>query len=162
MGRKVKTTFYKKVGRRYEPVSEYDSEFCDAIPVNTAVLTVHRSGCTSRRYDIDIAHAPLIAAGLYAEDAIANALVKAGEIRMQDKDRRRQLTEGQKAAWDNLVREFGDSAKQLEWPSARETAEAGVKALQVEAEKLLSNPSVRAAYEHFLFLCKLTAENKNV
>lgn len=158
----MKTTFYKKVGRKYEPVSEYDSEFCDAIPVNTAVLTVHRSGCTSRRYDIDIAHAPLIAAGLYAEDVIASAIVKAGELRMQDKDRKRQLTDSQKTAWENLVKEFGDSAKQLEWPSAREAAEAGVRAMQVEAEKLLQNPSVRAAYDHFMFLCKLTAEGKDV
>lgn len=157
----MKTTFYKKVGRKYVPVSEYDSDVCDAIPINTAVLTVHRSGCTSKRYDIDIALAPLIAAGLYAEDAISTAIVKAGELRMQDKDRRRQLTEGQKAAWENLVKEFGDSAKQLEWPSARETAEAGVKAMQAEAEKMLQHPSVRAAYNHFLFLCKLTAEGKN-
>ena len=157
----MKTTFYKKVGRRYEPVSEFDSDLLDAIPVNTAVLTVHRSGCTSKRYDIDIAHAPLVAAGLYAEDAISSALVKAGELRMQDKDRRRPLTDSQKAAWDNLVKEFGDSARQLEWPSAREVAEAGTKALQVEAEKMLRHPSVRAAYDHFLLMCKLTAEGKH-
>jgi hypothetical protein len=40
--------------------------------------------------------------------------------------------------------------------SAREAAEAGTKALVAEAQKLLINDSVQAAYEHFLLLCKLS------
>lgn len=71
------------------------------------------------------------------------------------------LTDSQKAAWENLVKEFGDSAKQLEWPSAREVAEAGAKALQEEADMLLSNEAVRKAYDHFILMCKLTKEHNN-
>jgi hypothetical protein len=49
----------------------------------------------------------------------------------------------------------------LEWPSAREACEEAVKAMSVEAEKLLENPSVRKAYERFLLVAELTKEHKN-
>lgn len=154
----TKKIFYEKVGSRYKPVSEYDSDWIDSYPKGTHIV-ICRPGVTSRRFNIDPNYAALIAAAHVAEDAMASALVKAGEIRMQ----RGQvpLTEGQKAAWENLVKEFGDSAKQLEWPSAREVAEAGAKALQAEADVLLSNEAVRKAYEHFILMCKLTQEEKN-
>ena len=154
----MKEIYYKKVGRRYVPISEYDSNLMDSIPVDTAMLIVSRPGCTSRRYDIDIAHAPLVAAGLYAEDAIAGAILKASEMRPA----RTPITLGQQAAWKKLSKEFGEECTPLQYPSVREAAEAGAKAMQAEAVKLLSNESVRAAYEHFLLLCKLTAEQKDV
>jgi len=150
--------FYRKVGRRYVPVSEYDNSVMDSFPYGSHLVVVKR-GSTSRRHNIDPAHAPMIAAGLIAEDAVREALVKAGEIRLQRRDRERQLTPGQKQAWDNLVKEFGDSAKQLEWPSTAEVAEEGVKAMQREADQLLQNPSVRAAYDHFLTVCELCREH---
>ena len=139
------------------PISEYDSDLMDAIPVNTAVLIVSRPGATSRRYDIDIAYAPLVAAGLYAGDAIASVILKASEMRPA----RTPVTPGQQAAWKKLSKEFGEECTPLQYPSVREAAEAGAKAMQAEAEKLLQNPSVCAAYDHFLFMCKLTAESKN-
>ena len=154
----MKKIYYEKVGRKYVPVAEYDNDYLDSYPKGTH-LVVCRPGVSTRRFNIDPNYAALIAAAHVAEDAMSSALVKAGEIRMQ----RGQvpLTEGQKAAWENLVKEFGDSAKQLEWPSAREVAEAGAKALQAEAEMLLSNEAVRKSYEHFMLMCKLTKEEKN-
>lgn len=153
-----KTIFYKKEGRKYVPVSEYDQELLDGFPKGNHLVMVYPGG-SSRRFNVEPATVPMLAAGRVAEDAISKALVKAGEIRMQ----RGQvpLTPGQKAAWEKLVEEFGDSAKQLEWPSAREVAEEGVKALQKEADMLLSNEAVRKAYEHFILMCKLTKEEKN-
>jgi hypothetical protein len=65
------------------------------------------------------------------------------------------------AAWENLVKEFGEEARMLEWPSAREICEDVVKAMTVEAEKLLTNPAVRLAYDHFLLIAKLTKETEN-
>ncbi len=156
----TKKTFYEKKGRRYVPVAEYDNDYLDSYPKGTHIV-ICRPGVTTRRFNIDPNYAALIAAAHVAEDAMAKALVKAGELRMQRGDRERKMTESQKAAWENLVKEFGDSAKQLEWPSAREVAEAGAKALQVEAEMLLSNEAVRKAYEHFILMCKLTREEKN-
>ena len=156
----MKTIYYKKQGRRYIPVSEYDSELLDSLPKGNHLVMVYPGG-KSTRCHVEPALAPLLAAGRVAEDALAGALVKAGELRMQSQDRNRPLTEEERAAWNNLVDIFGDSAKQLEWPSAREVAEEGLKALQKEAEMLLSNNAVRKSYEHFLLMCKLTKEVAN-
>lgn len=154
-----KTIFYKKEGRKYIPVSEYDQELIDGLPKGNHLIMVYPGG-RSTRYNVDPATVPMLAAGRVAEDELAKALVKAGELRMSRGAI--PLTPGQKTAWENLVKEFGDSAKQLEWPSAREVAEAGIKALQQEAEMLLSNEAVRKSYDHFILMCKLTKEAKNV
>lgn len=153
------TIFYVKKGRKYVPHSSYSSEFCDSFPKGTHLVQSYPGG-SSRRYNIDPAYAPMIAAGKIAEDVISKRIMDATEIRRQSKNRNTPLTPGQKAAWDNLVVEFGDDAKQLEWPSARECAEEAVKALTEEAMKLLTVPSVKKAYEHFLFVAALTKDEK--
>ena len=147
-------TFYRKIGRRYKPVSEYDQTLMDSFPKGSH-LVVCVPGGRSTRFNIDPNYAAMIAAGVVAEDAVRTALVKAGEIRMQSKDRSRELTPAQKAAWDNLVKEFGDSARQLEWPSTAEVAEEGLKAMQAEAMKLMQHPAVQKAYDHFQMICKM-------
>jgi hypothetical protein len=151
--------FYRKIGRRYVPVSEYDNSVMDSFPYGSHLVVV-KQGLTSHRYNIDPAYAPMIAAGLIAEDAVREALAKASELRMQRSDRERQLTTKQKAAWENLVKEFGDSARQLEWPSAAEVAEEGVKAMQREAQTLMTNDAVREAYEHFFTVATLCREQQ--
>ena len=155
--------FYKRKvspkGRvKYVPVREYDDKLMDSFTEGTH-LVISYPGGGSRRYDIDPAHAPMIAAGRVAEDAISRAVMQASELRRSYKLRQNPLTPEQKAAWEHLVEVFGDEAKALEWPSAREVAEEGVKAMIVEAEKLMTNEGVRQAYEHFMLLCKLTKEN---
>ena len=150
----TETIFYIKKGRRYIPHSSYSTEFCDSFPKGTHLVDVYPGG-SSRRFNIDPAYAPMIAAGRVAEDAISKVLMRASDLR----PKRAPLTEGQRAAWDNLVKEFGEDARCLEWPSAREACESAVKAMQVEADKLLSNPSVRNAYERFLFIAELTKEH---
>jgi len=147
------TIFYIKKGRRYVPHSTYSTEFCDSFPKGTHLVDVYPGG-SSRRFNINPAHAPMIAAGRVAEDAISKALMKASDLR----PKRGPLTEGQRKAWDNLVKEFGEEARCLEWPSAREACEQAVKAMTDEAEKLLENPSVRKAYEHFQLVCELTKD----
>lgn len=152
----VKKVFYEKVGRKYVPVSEYDSELVDAFQKGTHLVMVYPGGA-SRRYNVDPNYAAMIAAGRLAEDAISRALMQATEIRRQQRhDKGTPLTPGQKAAWEKLVEEFGPDAKQLEWPSVRECAEAGVKAMQEEAEKLMANEAVKLAYDHFHMVCELT------
>jgi hypothetical protein len=156
----TKKIFYEKVGRKYVPVSEYDSDLSYALPKGSHLIVCYPGG-SSTRYHIDPAYAPLIAAGRVAEDALSKAVVKAGELRLQYKDRQRELTPEQLEAWNKLVEVFGDSAKQLEWPSAREVAEAGLKALEDEAEKMLKVPSVRLAYEQFMMVYKLTKDEQD-
>lgn len=157
----MKKVFYEKVGRKYVPVSEYDSNLLDALPKGTHIIMSYPGG-QSTRYKIDPAYGPMIAAGRVAEDAISRAIMKASEIRRQTRQNAEgkiPLTQEQQDAWNNLIRVFGDDARQLEWPSVRECAEAGVKAMQEEAEKLLTNPAVKKAYEHFLLVCELTKEH---
>jgi hypothetical protein len=96
----------------------------------------------------------MIAAGRVAEDVISKALMKASDLR----PKRAPLTPGQRKAWDNLVKEFGEDARCLEWPSAREACEEAVKAMQEEADKLMQHESVRKAYHHFQLMCELTKE----
>ena len=154
-----KRIYYEKVGRRYVPVSEYDQKLIDALPKGNHMIMCYPGG-SSTRYNIEPAYAPMIAAGRVAEDAVSKKLMAATEIRRNYK-MPKELTPGQLKAWNNLIKEFGEDARQLEWPSVRECAEAGVKAMQEEAEKLLNNPSVKKAYDHFMLVCSLTKEHEH-
>lgn len=151
----MKKVYYEKVGRRYVPVAEYDNDFMDSYTKGTHLVMIYPGG-TSRRFNIDPNYAAMIAAGRVAEDAISSAVVKASEMRPHN----RPITEKQKKAWEALSRAFGDDRYYVEIPSAREIAEAGVKAMQEEALKLLQHESVRQAYEHFQLVCELTKEHK--
>lgn len=156
----MKKIFYEKIGRKYKPVYEYDQTLMDAFPKGTHIVMCYPGG-QSTRYNVEPALAPMIAAGRFAEDAISKKLMEASELRLQRKDRERPLTPEERAAWDNLVRVFGDSARQLEWPSIRECAEAGVQAMQDEAEKTLHNPAVRKAWDYFMMVYQLTKDQSN-
>ena len=152
----MKKIFYEKRGRRYVPVAEYDNDWMDSFPEG-AHLFVCRPGTVSRRYRIDPALAPMIAAGLYAEDAIVNAIHDAQKLRPDSKV---ALTPQQLA----LMEELTDSMNQsdLVWlrPSSRDAAEAAVRAMQEEAERRMSHPAVRAAYEQFLTVARLCEETE--
>ncbi len=152
----MKKIFYEKVGRRYFPVSEYDGDLLDSFTKGSHLVMSYPGG-KSTRYNVDPNYAAMIAAGRVAEDTISDAIRKASDLRTRSKP----ITPGQRKAWDNLVEEFGEEARQLEWPSAREVAEAGVKAMMEEADKLMQNPSVRDAYEAFLVTCALTRDPAN-
>ena len=154
------TIFYVKQGRKYVPHSSYSSEFCDSFPKGSHLVICYPGG-KSTRYNVDPNYAAMIAAGRLAEDVISKHIMEVTEIRRDSRKKETPLTEAQKAAWDNLVKEFGPDARQLEWPSARECAEKAVLAMTEEANKLMKNESVRKAYDHFQLMCKLAADNDN-
>jgi len=151
---KEETIFYVKKGRRYVPHSTYSSEFCDSFPKGTHLVDVYPGG-SSRKFNIDPAYAPMIAAGRVAEDAMCKAIAKASEMR----PRSTPITEGQRRAWKKLAKEFGDDLATLQINCARDIAEAGLEAMQDEARKLMTHESVRIAYEQFLLVCELTKEH---
>jgi hypothetical protein len=155
----MKKIFYEKVGRKYVPVYEYDQTLMDAFPKGTHIVMCYPGG-QSTRYNVNPNYAAMIAAGRLAEDEISKKMMEASEIRLQRKDRERPLTEEERAAWNNLIAVFGDSAKQLEHASVREVAEAGVSAMQEEATKLMQNEGVRKAYEHFQLMCELAKQQE--
>jgi hypothetical protein len=109
-----------------------------------------------RRFNIDPAYAPMIAAGRVAEDKISEVLMKANELRPQTTP----ITPAAQRAWQKLKKELGNEAM-LTRGSTREASEAAVKAMMEEADKLLANPTVRKAYEKFLFVAELTKEHHN-
>jgi len=152
----VKKIFYEKVGRRYVPVAEYDNELLDSFPKGNHLVMSYPGG-TSRRFNIDPNYAAMIAAGRVAEDAICRAISKASELRPKSTP----ITLGQKKAWEKLAKEFGDDLCTLHGLSVHDCAEAGVKAMMEEAEKLFQNESVRKAYNHFMLLCELTKEQQS-
>ena len=149
----MKKIFYEKKGRRYVPVMEYDNEMLDAFPKGTHIVMCYPGG-QSRRFNIDPNYAAMIAAGRVAEDAICTAMIKADEVQPQ----RKALTEAEREAWNNLIAIWGDEARSLRRPAIRDIAEAAVKAMQDEADKLMKHDGVRKAYEHFVLMCELTKE----
>jgi hypothetical protein len=147
--------FYEKVGKRYKPVREYDSTLMDAMPKGTHIIMCYPGG-QSTRYSIDPALAPLIAAGRVAEDAISNAIHKASELRPA---RSYNITPEQRKLFDAFLASMPADDYQrnmMTYGSIRDAAEAGVKAMIDEANKLLENPAVKKAYEHFLLVAELT------
>jgi len=146
----MKKIYYEKRGRRYVPVSEYDSEYLDSFSRGTHIVMCYPGG-QSRRYNIDPNYAAMIAAGRVAEDAMSEAVRKASELRPQQAT----ITPGQKKAWERLAKEFGTELATLQINSARDIAEAGVKAMQQEAQNLMNHPAVKDAYDKFLFTCEL-------
>lgn len=150
----MKKIYYEKVGRRYKPVAEYDNEYLDSFPKGNHLVMCYPGG-SSRRFNIEPALAPMIAAGRYAEDAMSSALVKASEMRPHNKP----ITEKQKKAWEALAKSFGSDRYYVELPSAREVTEAGVKAMEQEANNLLEHPMVRQAYDEFMATCKLVLDS---
>jgi len=151
----MKKIFYEKVGRRYVPVHEYDQVLMDAFPKGTHIVMCYPGG-QSRRYNIDPNYAALIAAGRVAEDAMSEAIRKASELRPQQNP----ITEQQRKAWEKLAKAFGSELATLQIDSARDIAEAGLKALQEEANLLMKNPAVVDAWEQFMLVCKLTKEKE--
>jgi hypothetical protein len=123
----------------------------DALPQGNHLLSVYPGGA-SRKYNIDPAYAPMIAAARVAEDAICKSIQKAAELR----PKQTAVTPAQKKAWNALAEAFGDELCTLQGLSIRDCADAGVKAMQDEADKLMQHQSVRQAYDHFMLMCELT------
>lgn len=152
----MKKVYYEKIGRRYHPVAEYDNDLLDSFPKGAHLVLCYPGG-SSRRFNVEPNHAAMIAAGRVAEDKISEVIRKASELSPQ----RTPLTPKQLKAWQNLAKEFGEDLCTLQGASTRDIAEAGVKAMIEEAEKLMANPAVKKAYEHFQLVCELTREHND-
>ena len=149
----MKKIYYEKVGRKYVPVAEYDSDWVDSFHKGTHLLMCYPGG-QSRRFNIDPNYAAMIAASRVAEEAIIQAMHKASEL----KPTQTPITEGQRKAWKKLAKEFGNELCTLNGASSHDIAEAGVKAMMAEADQLMTNPAVKKAYEHFLLVAELTKD----
>lgn len=152
----MKKIYYEKVGRKYKPVLEYDNDFLDSFPKGNHLVMVYPGGA-SRRYNIDPALAPMIAAGRYAEDKMLEVMHTASEARPKTVP----LTEKQQQAWQVMKEAYGDDIFYLTYPSHYDIVKAGINAMQDEANKMLEHPSVRDAYNQFLMVYELVKEDNN-
>jgi len=151
----MRTIYYKKEGRKYIPVSEYDSEVLDSLQYGDHLISVYPSGMSRKMIDPNFA--AMIAAGRYAEDSISKKVQEASDLRSKNSP----ITQKQSDAWTALSKAFGEEMHTLTWPSSLDAAKAGVAAMQEEADKLMTNPAVKLAYDQFMFLAKLAMEKKN-
>jgi hypothetical protein len=147
----TKKIYYEKVGRKYVPVAEYDNNLMDSFHKGNHLVMVYPGG-TSRRFNVDPNYAAMIAAGRVAEDAICQAISKAAELRPKSTP----ITLAQQKAWKKLAKEMGDELCTLYGLSVRDCAEAGVKAMQEEADKLMQNEAIKNAYDQFQLMCQLS------
>lgn len=150
----TKKVYYEKVGRRYIPVREYDSDLLDAMPAGAHMVIV-RPGQQSYKYHVDPAFAAFVAAGMFAKDALVLSIMKASQLEMSNRNST-ELTEKQRKAFDTAKRDLGDLINYLQWPSANDIAQQVIDDLQQQAEELLTNPAVKNAYDNFILMCKLS------
>jgi hypothetical protein len=148
----MKKIYYEKRGRRYVPVAEYDSTYLDSFPKGNHLVMCYPGG-SSRRFNIDPAYAPMIAAGRVAEDAICRRIQQETELRPAN----REIDEETQRKWKKFIATVPEDFRfMFTHGSARDAAEAGLKAMQEEADKLMEHEGVRKAYDHFMLMCKLT------
>lgn len=149
----MKKIYYEKRGRRYFPVAEYDRDYMDSLPKGNTLIMSYPGG-VSRRYNVDANYAAMIAAGRVAETAICNSLSNAAKL----KPAHTPITEEQRAAWVAFEKAMGQSISTLNGLCIADVAQAAVDTMQKEADKLMSNPAVRASYEKFQIVCDLTKD----
>ena len=152
----MNTTFYKKVGRRYVPVYEYDQTLMDALPAGDHLISVYPGG-QSCRYNVDPNLVALIAAGRHARDAMHTAIHDATKMH-RERHQDEMLTDEQKQAWEHFVEVMGERGRILHYRSVHDIAQAGIQALTQEAAELMAHPSVQDAYEKFQTVCKLVKQ----
>lgn len=148
--------FYKKEGRKYVPVSYYDSNALSGVPQG-ATLIVKQGNLTMRKYAVDIESAPLVAAVMSLQDRVSNEIHRQSEARPHTK----QLTEQERDDWQKLIDTHGESFRYMEYASCREIAENLLTELQKDIELAHTNPTVKEAFEHYKFLLALTVKEQN-
>ena len=121
----MKETYYIKVGKRYKPVREYDSQLMDSFPEGCH-LVVSFPGNTSYRYNIKPDTAALEAAFRVAAEngKIADEIRKVCEAKPRE-----PWGDKQKAAFKKFQEESGLDMFYLGYPSIQDIVEAMRRAI---------------------------------
>ncbi len=150
--------FYKKVDGEYQAVAWYNQGLEDALPLDSAVLFVHKTNCIVRRDHVDIALAPLLAGGEFLREAMVNAMSKIDV----PKPPTTSLTEQEAKAWNHLISIGGDGFKSIGKASSGDIVDAAVVTLIEKMQHILSDPTVADAYSQFKMCVKLKLEQSNI
>ena len=151
----TETVYYVKEKNKYRPVSYYDSNISDSFPEGATLVIKHKN-CTMRRYGVDIAHAPVLAAINIMREELVEIIRKASEAQIPKNG---NLTQAQLDAWNNLIKLLGEDARSLRFPSMYDVAEKIIETAVNNAEKYFKHPAVQNAYQHFLITQQLTKDN---
>lgn len=152
----MKKIYYEKVGRRYVPVSEYDSDYLLSFTRGNHLVMCYPGG-KSTHYNIDPAFAPMIAASRFAEDKMREAVYEAASMHRQE-HRDTELTPEQLRAWRKFEKVMGERGRYVQFKSTHDIVKTGLQVLEKEAAELMTHPAVRDAYEQFQAVCKLVKQ----
>lgn len=152
----MKKVYYEKIGRKYVPVSEYDSDWMDSFGRGNHLVMCYPGG-KSTQYNVDPNLAALIAASRVAQEPMREAIYEAAVMQRQKREGE-ALTDEQLLAWHKFVEVMGDRGRYIQFNSAHDIAQAGIRALEQTAAELMTNPAVQDAYQQFLLVCKLAEE----
>ena len=121
----MKETYYIKVGKRYKPVREYDSQLMDSFPEGCH-LVVSFPGNTSYRYNIKPDTAALEAAFSVAVEngKLADKVRDVCEARP-----RMPWTQRDQKAFERFKKDTGREFYYLEYPSIQDIIEAMRRAI---------------------------------
>lgn len=126
------TTLYRKHGRRYHPVAEFDT--FDAWPEG-AHLVVCKPGSRVTRFRINPDRAPIAAAAEPIRDAVRDLVAQ----KLAMRPARPPVTPAQHAAWRRFVRVMGNDGYVVEYPSVSEIADAVADLVIEHARQPLSD-----------------------
>ena len=121
---------YKKVGRRYVPVSCYAPECLDALPKGAHLIMVDDQWAV-RKYNVDPDRGAVMWAIELHRDALLRAISGAGRLKPRSGV---PFTEAQHTAWKAFEKEMGGCVTTLQGPSASYILDALSDAI-IEATK---------------------------
>lgn len=154
----MKETYYVKRGRKYIPISEYDSEIYQSIKYGTH-LVVNHLGSTMYTYDVEPDHAAIIAAAKIFKEYLVKSLHHASEARPKTGNTK-PFTERQMEAYNKLKEELGEDTYYFEFPSLNEiTSKAVDNFIEHYSKKYEEYPFVKKAYDNLLLKIKLCIDN---
>jgi hypothetical protein len=157
--KQMKKIYYERVGRKYVPVAEYDSDFMHSLSKGTHLVVAIPCGQTYK-YNIKPEFATLIAAGEQIRQELANKVAEASQAKISERANS-VPTEEQLAAWRALQVAYNNELLMISYPSAVEIADTALNLLYAEAEKLIANPAVKRAWDHLQTVSSLTKEKND-
>ena len=154
----MKETYYVKKGRKYIPISEYDSEISQSIKYGTH-LVVNHLGTRMYTYDVEPDHAAMIAAARIFKEYLVKILHHASQARPKTGDTK-PFTESQMEAYNKLKEELGEHTYYFEFPSINEIASKAVdEFISHYSKKYEEYPFVQKAYDNLMLKIKLCIDN---
>jgi hypothetical protein len=147
--------YYKKVGRKYVPISVYDHNVLVSLPKGHHLVIVD-DGFKSTYRNVTPDIVPVIAAAKIFEKNITSKLLEKSQSRTFSPE----LTPEQRKAWDVYYELIKDSNTISYGSPYSEIARSVTQILEDKTVEMMKNPAVKNAYDEFMVICKLALENE--